>query len=69
MAIALEVARVCGARLNYRLGYNRWEKGGGDSTPDTDFTILEIVMDTRAYVKRTRREISKKLHALKCRSQ
>ena len=52
--IALEVARVSGARL-------RRERGESDSILDTDFTIEEIVRDITAYVK------MKKLRIKKCR--
>ncbi|MBI2047462.1 hypothetical protein HYT26_04865 [Candidatus Pacearchaeota archaeon] len=67
MPIALEVARVSGA-----VRCNRWKSEVETSAPVTDLhlTILEVidsipemVRDTRAYVKRTRREILKKLHA------
>jgi len=58
MPIALEVARVSGA-----VRCNRWKSEVEISATDTDFTIPEIIRGTRAYVKRTRREILKKLRA------
>ncbi len=64
--IALEVARVSGARLRHRFGYNRWEAEKSDPEPDSK--IPRFIINTRISVSRSRQEILKKLQNKKCRS-